>query len=242
VGLSDGKNYKILLKDYESLEFECGPGSALDGESAGLLVFLSRKYAIYRSALSKVAMTDIPKKLLESKLYYAYKNAESRRGAPGSPRPAGQQAAIEPEALKILCALVCDEFEAAGYINDRRYALDKARYLKETKKYGKNKIKAYLYQKRIASDIIAEILEDGFFDDEETDFENMRVLLRKKYGADLEKLDKSDRKDISKAINMLVRGGYKYQQAKKALESLTECEDYEECEDYGEYGDYEDDQ
>lgn len=234
IELSNAKKYKILLKDYENLPFECKSDSLIenikidvnklelsetnrffDGDCVNFLLFLSRKYNIYRSAIAKVALTDIPKKQLYRKLYFAvlqnYKNAENKE--------------LEPETLKDLCRLVCDEFEAAGYIDDRRYAADRAKYLKESKKYGGGKIKEYLYQKGIASDIINEILEDEFFsDDDEGNLENMRILLKKKYGENLNRLDKSNRNDVQKAIRMLIRNGYKYQDAKKAVFDLIEDE------------------
>jgi len=227
--LSNGKKYKILLKDYENLPFECRPGSRLenitidtdkinlsetnlyfDGDCVGFLSFLSRKYSIYRSAITKAAISDLPKKQLYSKLYFAvFRNDKTK---------------IEPDILKALCSLVCDEFEAAGYIDDRRYAADKARYLKEYKKYGNGKIKEFLYHKGVPSDIISEILEDDLFTDEDGELENMRALLKKKYGEPPGRLDSSDRADIQKAINLLIRGGYKYQQAKSAVAFFTDAE------------------
>ena len=222
VGLSDGKKYKILLKDYENLPFECKPDSLIDGEYAGFLNYLSKKCSIYRSAITKIALTDVPKKQLFQKLYFAVRQKYKDEN--------------EPETLKDLCGLVCDEFEAAGYINDRRYAENKAKYLKEFKKYGTGKIKEYLYQKGIPSNIINETLDDEIFSDEEDNLENMRVLLKKKYGENLDRLDKSDRNAVQKAIHMLVRGGYKYQEAKNAVADLID----EANIDYTEEGDYED--
>ncbi|MCL2158959.1 MAG: recombination regulator RecX [Oscillospiraceae bacterium] len=246
IALSNQKKYKILLKDYENLPFECAPDSLLenikidtdklslsqtnecfDGDCLGFLSFLSKKYAIYRSAISKVALTDVPKKQLFFKLYLAVK-----KNSPDT----------DPEALKTLCSLVCDEFEALGYIDDRRYALEKAKYLRDYKKYGEGKIKEQLYQKGIPSDIISEILEGEDFSSEEAEInemENMRNLLKKKYGENLDRLDKSERSDIQKAINMLIRNGYKYQAAKNAVFEFiddinidfryaAESEDYEE--------------
>jgi SOS response regulatory protein OraA/RecX len=253
IDLSTGKKYKILLKDYENLPFECKPDSRLenitidvdkinlnetnqyfDGDCVAFLIFLARKYNIYRSAISKIAMTDVPKKQLYQKLYFAvYQNYKSQKdtnkyknnkrvGDGALDVPQSRAGEIDPDILKSLCALVCDEFETAGYINDRRYALDKAKYLKESKKYGAGKIKEYLYQKGIPSDVINETLEDEFFEDEDGDLENMRGLLKKKYGENLNRLDKSDRNAIQKAIHMLVRNGYKYQEAKNAVFDMIE--------------------
>jgi len=238
IDLSTGKKYKILLKDYENLPFECKSNSRLenitidvnkinlnktnqyfDGDCVAFLIFLARKYSIYRSAISKVAMTDVPKKQLFQKLYFAvYQNYKNQKNTNKYKSNINNNTVeIEPDMLKTLCGLVCDEFEAAGYVDDRRYALDKAKYLKEYKKYGVGKIKEYLYQKGIPSDIINEILEDEFFSDEDGDLENMRGLLKKKYGENLNRLDKSDRNALQKAIHMLVRNGYKYQEAKNAV-------------------------
>jgi len=217
ISLSNGKKYKVLLKDYENLPFECKSNSLLDGEYCDFLIFLSRKYSIYKSAISKIAMTDIPKRQLFQKLYLSYRQYLKNE--------------IEPETLKTLCGLVCDEFEAAGYIDDRKYALDKAKYLKEYKKYGNGRIKEYLYQKSVPTDIINETLEDEFFSDEDGDAENMRSLLTKKYGENLNRLDKSDRNDIQKAISMLIRNGYKYQDAKNAVADFTDGADEDYIED-----------
>jgi len=238
IDLSTGKKYKILLKDYENLPFECKSNSRLenikidvdkinlsetnqyfDGDCVAFLIFLARKYNIYRSAISKVAMTDVPKKQLYQKLYFAvYQNYKEQKNTKKYKNKTGENSGeIEPDILKVLCSLVCDEFERAGYIDDRRYALDKAKYLKEYKKYGGGRIKEYLYQKGISSDIINETLEDEFFSDDDGERENMRGLLIKKYGENLNRLDKSDRNAIQKAIHMLVRNGYKYQNAKNAV-------------------------
>ena len=250
ISLSDGKKYKILLRDYENLPFECKSDSLLenividvkkiessetnkyfndfDGDCVEFLSFLSRKYIIYRSAISKVAMTDIPKKSLAAKLYFSYSQYLKKVNQNKTEK---NKTEIEPETLKALCSLVCDEFEASGYIDDRRYALDKAKYLKEYKKYGNGKIKEYLYQKKIPSDIINETLEDEFFSDEDGDIENMRNLLKKKYGESLDRLDKSDRNDIQKAINMLIRNGYKYQDAKNTVADFIDDIDIDYVED-----------
>ena len=237
IELSDGKKYRILLKDYENLPFECNPESRLenikidtekiglsetngyfDGDCAAFLGFLSKKHAIYKSAIAKVALTDIPKKQLFQKLFFAVR----------------KNGGIDTETAKTLCALVCAEFEAHGYIDDRRYAAEKAKYLKEYKKYGKGKIKEQLYQKGIPGDIINETLEDEYFSDEEEELSNMRELLEKKYGKQLDKMDKSDKNAAQKAISMLVRNGYRYQAAKNEIAKLLEETDidYMEDEDY----------
>ena len=258
ISLSNGKKYKILLRDYENLPFECKSNSLLenividvkkielsetnqyfDGDCVEFLIFLSRKYTIYRSAISKVALTDIPKKLLMSKLYFSYGQYLKKSN---QNKNADNKIELEPETLKTLCSLVCDEFEASGYINDKRYAFDKAKYLKEYKKYGNGRIKEYLYQKRIPPDIIAEVLEDEFFLDEDTELENMRNFLKKKYGENLDRLDKSDRNDINKAINMLVRNGYKYQSAKNAVADFMDKTGTDTDIDFIGNGDFEDEQ
>jgi len=234
IELSTGKKYKILLGDYDNLPFVCTHSSPLenieidvekaestdtnrsfDGDCVNFLRFLSRKYNIYSSAMSKVAFTDMSKKGLYQKLYYAILQNQRKPVADGVRKPTQ----IEPEELKDLCTLVCDEFEQAGYINDKKYALDKAKYLKEYKKYGKNRIKDYLYQKGVTKDAIDEALEDEFFEDEEGDFENMLNLLSRKFRSGI---DKSDRNEVSKAINLLARNGYSYGQAKKAVTEFIE--------------------
>ena len=228
VELSTGKKYKILLKDYDNLPFVCKSGASLeniiidvqkaeefesnrffDGDCVNFLRFLSRKYNIYNSALSKIVFTDMSRKQLYQKLYYAVMQNQKKNN----------KIDTEPEELKDLCSLVCDEFERAGYINDKKYALDKAKYLKEYKKYGKNRIKEYLYQKGLPKAAIDEALEDEFFEDEDGDFENMFNFLSRKFRAGI---DKTDRNAVSKAINMLSRNGYSYAQAKKAVTEFTD--------------------
>lgn len=274
IELSDNgkvKKYKILLKDYDNLPFECKPDSRLenitidvgklalsetnqyfedfDGDCAAFLIFLSRKYNIYKSAISKLAMTDIPKKQLFWKLYFAatqsYKNQKKTQKYKNGGNNINNTE-IEPETFKILCGLVCDEFEASGYIDDRRYALDKAKSLKEYKKYGNRKIKEQLRQKGISPDIIDEILEDEFFSDEETKLENMQNLLKKKYGGDFGRLDTSDRSEMQKAVNLLVRNGYNYQEAKNAVINVIDDMDISDIIDIidiesanGDFEDYE---
>jgi regulatory protein len=228
IELSTGRKYKILLKDYDNLPFECVKGAPLeniiidvekaestetnrffDGDCVSFLLFLARKYSIYNSAVSKIAMTDMTKKQLYQKLYYAVIQNQKKY----------KKTAIEPEILKDLCRLVCEEFEQSGYINDRRYALDKAKQLKQYKKYGVNRIKEFLFQKGVTKEVIDETLEDEFFIDEDGDIENMRGLLQKKFRSGI---DKSDRNEVSKAINLLARNGYSYSQAKKAVTDFTE--------------------
>ena len=233
IELSNGKKYKILLGDYDNLPFVCTHGSPLEnieidvekielsdtngffnGDCVNFLRFLSRKYNIYSSAMSKIAFTDMSKKGLYQKLYYAVLQNQRKPVAEGR-----KPAQIEPEELKNLCALVCDEFERAGYVNDKKYALEKAKYLKECKKYGKNRIKEYLYQKGASKDAIDEALEDEFFEDEEGDSANMQGLLARKFRSGI---DKYDRNEVSKAVNLLARNGYSYGQAKKAVAEFIE--------------------
>lgn len=230
VELSTGKKYRILLKDYDNLPFVCIKDSPLenimidvekvgatetngyfDGDCVTFLRFLSRKYSIYNSAMSKVAFTDMSKRQLYQKLYYAVLQNQKKNNSSAP--------SIPTEELKDLCRLVCDEFEQAGYINDMRYALDKAKYLKEYKKYGVNKIKEYLYQKGVIKEAINAALEDEFFIDEEGDFENMLNLLSRKFRAGI---DKTDRNAVAKAVNLLARNGYSYGQAKKAVTEFIE--------------------
>lgn len=238
--LSTGRKYKILLGDYDNLPFTCMNSSPLeniqidaekaestatnrffDGDCAVFLRFLSRKYSIYSQAMSKVAFTDMSKKGLYQKLYYGILQNQRK---PDSK----QSVKIEPEELKVLCELICDEFEEAGYINDNKYALERAKYLKEYKKYGTNRIKDDLYQKGVAKSAIDEALEDEFFTNEEaeeSDAENMQALLSRKFRSGI---DKSDRKEVAKAVNLLSRNGYSYAQAKKAVTEFIENQETED--------------
>jgi SOS response regulatory protein OraA/RecX len=246
VELSTGKKYRILLNDYDNLPFACITGAPLEniiideekagstetnrffnGDCVAFLRFLSRKYNIYSSAMSKVAFTDMSKKGLYQKLYSAVLQNQKKPNKLSNTNNTNK-IVIEPQELKDLCTLVCNEFEQAGYINDWRYALDKAKYLKEYKKYGVNKIKEYLYQKGVMKDAIDDALEDEFFVDEDGDFENMMNLLSRKFRAGI---DKTDRNAVAKAINLLSRNGYSYAQAKKAVTEFIENMEMEDEEE-----------
>ena len=222
--LSTGKKYKILMRDYDDLD-----KSELDLDE---LRFLSRKYSVYNAALSKIAFSDMSKKQLYQKLYQKF-------AFPSGTAKESQPAAISQmprEELRELCAAVCDEFEAAGYINDEKYALEKAEYLRESKKYGPGRIKEYLYQKGAAKSAIDAAIAGVFADDDEDgdadgngagkneniNAENMQALLSRKFRAGI---DKTDRKDVAKAINYLSRNGYSYAQAKTAVTKFTEEDD-----------------
>ena len=104
-----------------------------------------------------------------------------------------------------------------GFVNDRQYALSKARDLKNLKKYGNQRIKAELYSKGIQSEYVEEAI-DELGDDED----NMLMpLVEKKLRGDFAK------KNIDKCIRYFLYRGYNFSDIKNCIEKIREeyCEE-----------------
>ena len=86
-----------------------------------------------------------------------------------------------------------------GFVNDRDYALRKARDLKNLKKFGKRRISQELYSKGISSEYIAQALEELDFDDVQ---DVLLPMVRRKLNGDLE------RKSIDRCIRYFIYRGY----------------------------------
>lgn len=95
-----------------------------------------------------------------------------------------------------------------GYLSDERYARLYARELKEKKKYGNGRIKQELFRKGIDRDIIENILSEN----DENEEEVICDILRRKYPRFAE-----DEKIKNRAINALLRYGYRIPEIKKAM-------------------------
>lgn len=92
-----------------------------------------------------------------------------------------------------------------GFVDDKRYAKNKALSL-ISKKYGLNYIKNYLlYKEHISNDIVDEILESLDF---KVDFNDLLNKLKK------QKYDKQ------KAYNYLIRKGFNYNDFKDSLNKI----------------------
>lgn len=99
-----------------------------------------------------------------------------------------------------------------GFVNDRQYALSKARDLKNLKKYGKQRIKSELYSKGIPAEYVEEAI-DNLEDDEEN---VLMPLVEKKLRGDFEK------KNIDKCIRYFLYRGYSFGDIKSCIESIKE--------------------
>ena len=103
----------------------------------------------------------------------------------------------------------CDKMEEYGLINDSEYCKAKADYLINVKKCSLAEVRAKLLTLGINKDIIEYCIEDY---DSDTQAENLRCLIEKKY---LSKLDQPQ-----KVIASLMRKGFAYHDIISALRSL----------------------
>lgn len=111
-----------------------------------------------------------------------------------------------------------------GYIDDERFASLFARELKQRKKFGKGRIKQELLRKGIDRDIIENVL----FEIEDNPCEEITELLERKYPHFGE-----DEKNRNRAINALLRYGYRIQDIKKAMNSFDNSgSEYYDIEEY----------
>lgn len=100
-----------------------------------------------------------------------------------------------------------------GYIDDLRLAFDLCEEYFVHSLMGPAKIKGKLYEKGFSRDTLSQIFEEYEFS-EETVYENMKSLLRKKYGEEISETDKP------KALEYLVRWGYSFEDARSILKIL----------------------
>jgi len=117
---------------------------------------------------------------------------------------------IEPQVAEA----ACNKMEEQGFINDRRLAESLARRYAEGKRWGPRRILPELIQKGLPGELAKEAVEEL-----DTDFLQSAVYhLSTKYrGRDL-----SDRKEVQKVIQGLVRLGFDYDTVRSALYELTE--------------------
>ena len=101
----------------------------------------------------------------------------------------------------------CREY---GFVNDERYAVGKAKDLKNLKKYGKNRIKQELYSKGISAENIEAALAELDADEEDM----LYPLVSKKLGGDFE------RKNIDKCIRYFIYRGYELRDIKSCIERI----------------------
>jgi regulatory protein len=97
-----------------------------------------------------------------------------------------------------------------GFVNDRDYAVRKAKDLKNLKKYGKRRIKSELYSKGIPS----EYIEEAVAELEEDEEEQLLPLVEKKLGGNFEK------KNVDKCIRYFLYRGYNFGDIKSCIEDI----------------------
>lgn len=112
---------------------------------------------------------------------------------------------------------VCHFCEEFGFLNDRTYAVSKARDMFNLKKYGKKRIEQELYSKGIDSQIISDVMMDlsEEFDDEKNQ-EKLQNLIEKKLHQDFEK------KNREKCIRYFLYRGYSLDEIKRCMEAVVE--------------------
>ena len=101
----------------------------------------------------------------------------------------------------------CREY---GFVNDRQFAIMKARDLKNLKKYGLQRIKSELYQKGISAEYVEEAISE--LDEDET--ETLLPLVEKKLRGNFEK------KNIDKCIRYFIYRGYNFGDIKSCIEQI----------------------
>lgn len=95
------------------------------------------------------------------------------------------------------------------FVNDRQYAISKAKDLQNLKKYGKRRIISELYAKGISSEYIDEAVEQLDFDENA-----LLPLIRKKLGGNFEK------KSIDRCIRYFLYRGYDIYEIKRQIETV----------------------
>ena len=103
----------------------------------------------------------------------------------------------------------CREY---GFVNDERYAIGKAKDLKNLKKYGRNRIKQELHSKGIS----AEHIETAMMELEDDYEDILYPLVKKKLGGDFE------RKNIDKCIRYFIYRGYDLRDIKSCIERIKD--------------------
>lgn len=99
-----------------------------------------------------------------------------------------------------------------GFVNDRNYAINKAKDLKNLKKYGKRRIKSELYSKGISSEYIDEAVDAL----EEDEGDILLPLVEKKLKGDFEK------KNVDKCIRYFLYRGYNFGDIKNCIDNLKQ--------------------
>ena len=115
------------------------------------------------------------------------------------------------------CEAAVGRMEELGLIDDERYAKRYSADLVNIKHLSERGVRQKLREKGIDRDLIDEII-DGLFIDEE---EQIRAVIKKKYARVLQ-----DEKGRRRAVNTLTRMGFSYADIKSVMSEYTETEEY----------------
>ncbi len=117
---------------------------------------------------------------------------------------------IEPHVAEA----TCDQMEQKGFIDDERLAARLAERYAREKKWGPRRIVQELYQKGFSLDLAKETTQGLDADYEQS----VAYHLSAKYGGQ----DFSDRKQVQKVIQGLMRLGFDYETIRSGLACMTE--------------------
>jgi regulatory protein len=112
---------------------------------------------------------------------------------------------------------VVNDISKAGYLNDFNFAGEFIKEKFKTKLWGKNKIKSELIKKGISAEIIAQVLNESFNEDDE--YEKALITAQKKIKSIKPKYDDSIELK-RKVISFLNTRGYSYEIAAKVCDEL----------------------
>jgi regulatory protein len=117
---------------------------------------------------------------------------------------------------KELIENVVNDLSRSGYLNDFDFTKEFTKEKSKTKLWGKNKIKSELMKKGIAADIITNVLNENFSEDNE--YENAMVVAQKKVRSLKPKSEVIELK--RKVISFLSARGYSYEIARMVCDEL----------------------
>ena len=116
-----------------------------------------------------------------------------------------------------ICEAAVSRMEELGLIDDERYAKRYSADLVNIKHLSERGVRQKLREKGIDRDLIDEIVEGLFIDEEE----QIRAVIEKKYARVLQ-----DEKGRRRAVNTLTRMGFSYADIKSVMSEYTETEEY----------------
>lgn len=119
-----------------------------------------------------------------------------------------------------VCDMALEVLKKNEYVSDRRFCRRKCEILANSKLFGPRRIVSELVAKGISADLCL-----GIIDELEIDFaENLEILFEKLTKS--KSIDFSDRKEVKKLSDKLLRYGYSYYEIKDVLDA--HIEDYED--------------